>query len=86
MLGTQSQHSFLTEFNGNSIAVPAHGLNQDQHAFFMNAAKEHAGDIASMLPEAMKVVKFAAGFLGILAIGCSVAQSDERSNDRMCWN
>jgi hypothetical protein len=67
MFGTQTTHR-----------SPNFGLTTDQASFFQNAAKEHVNDIASLIPDAMQAVKFAAGILGVLAIGCAVVQQQKQ--------
>lgn len=84
MQGSQTHVPGTYGFRG--IQVPSHGLNETQHGFFMKAAEEHAGDIASMLPGAMQVVTLAAGILGLLAIGCAVMQEESQEARRFSMN
>lgn len=57
--------------------VPNFGLSQVDHQFVSGAARDHAGDIQAMLPDAFAVIKFAAAVVGILAVGCAVMKPQE---------
>jgi hypothetical protein len=77
MMGSQTQYP--TTFGVRQVSVPSHGMAAKDHAFFMGAARDHAKDVSDMLPDAMQVVKFAAGVLGILAVGCAVLQANSQT-------
>lgn len=44
-------------------------------SFICGAARDEAPNIQAMLPDAFAVVKIAGGILGLLAIGCAVANA-----------
>ena len=68
MFGNQSH------FNNTGMGKSL-GLNTKDTDFFMSSAKDSAGAIQQALPDAVQIVKFAAGVLGALAVGCAMLQS-----------
>jgi len=67
--------------NSNPFGSHSYGLSPNDQQFFMNSARESADTVRQMLPDAMQVVKLAAGFLGVLAIGCAVIDKSSQRRD-----
>ncbi len=65
--------------NRNPFGNHTYGLKPSEQTFFMDAARDSAGAVREMLPDAMQVVKLAAGILGILAIGVAVIENTQSS-------